>query len=298
MASCSYRWAKYFMLMIIVVFAALNSASLFAATYEQGKTFYEAGDYHKAYEIWRPLAKSGDRGAQFSLGILYHKGEGVDQAAKTATHLFKAAAEQDHAGAQYNLGNAYKHGRGVEQNEVETVHWWKKAALKELAAAQYNLGMQYYFGRGIPKDKTKAVEWYRRAAENGHKQAQQLFAVRDEESPQLNDLAISSGQSAPRREDWLLKQNPEFYTIQLASFKEQSKAVSFIAKSAIKDSMGFLRIKNNDETRHAVFYGSFGQMNQAKQALHALPNNLRHASPWIRKFSVIQKLAKTAPPSS
>ena len=287
-----HKLERHFVHLIVVLYLAVNSISLLAANYEQGKTFYELGEYHKAYETWLPLAKSGDMEAQFSLGTLYHKGEGINQENKMATHWFNAAAVQGHVGAQYNLGNAYKHGRGVEQNEAEAVRWWKKAAFEDLAAAQFNLGMQYYFGRGIHKDKNKAVMWYKRAAENGHKQARQLFIVRDEDSAQVNDLAIASGQPDPRREDRLLKQNPEFFTIQLASFKEQSNAVSFLANFAIKDSLDFFRIKNNDDIRYAVFYGSFKQKNQAEHALQTLPKNLRHASPWIRKFSVIQNLAK------
>ncbi len=298
MVNFSFRWIQYFILAAIVFFVAVGSTSSFAASYEQGQAFYDAGEYRKAFDSWHPLAESGDMRAQFGLGSLYHLGEGVDQEDKIATRWFKAAAEQGHVGAQYNLGNAYRHGRGVEQNDVEAARWWKMAAVKEMAAAQFNLGMQYYFGRGVPKDDTKAVMWYRRAAQNGHKQARKLFIVRDEGSFQPKDRETIGDLSQTQHKDWLLKQNPKFYTIQLASFKEQSNAVSFIGKSGIKDSVSVFQIKTNDEIRHTVFYGSFGQQIQAKQALHKLPMNLQRASPWIRKISTIQKLVKATPWSS
>ena len=145
--------------------------------YEAGKRAYLAGDYERALAIWQPLAESGDRFAQFSLGSLYFEGSGVEKDLEESARWFRAAAEQGYAPAQFNLGNAYKHGNGVPQDDLEAAEWWRKAAEQNFAPAQFNLGTQYYFGRGVPKDEQIAIAWYRRAAENGHAQAQRLFSV-------------------------------------------------------------------------------------------------------------------------
>lgn len=42
-----------------------------------GADAYKAADYHRAFEIWAPLAESGNRAAQFHLGALYLEGRGT-----------------------------------------------------------------------------------------------------------------------------------------------------------------------------------------------------------------------------
>ncbi|GIT24767.1 MAG: hypothetical protein CM1200mP41_08110 [Gammaproteobacteria bacterium] len=43
---------------------------------------------------WTPLAKQGDADAQFSLGVMYEKGEGVAKDNKAAVKWYTLAAEQ------------------------------------------------------------------------------------------------------------------------------------------------------------------------------------------------------------
>ena len=48
-----------------------------ATSVADGVTAYQAGDYTRAYDIWRPLAEAGDPQAQFHVGALYYEGRGV-----------------------------------------------------------------------------------------------------------------------------------------------------------------------------------------------------------------------------
>jgi TPR repeat protein len=53
---------------------------------------------------WFGLALQGDAEAQFNLGLLYVKGEGVPQDYVDAAEWYRRAAEQGHAGAQFATG--------------------------------------------------------------------------------------------------------------------------------------------------------------------------------------------------
>ena len=55
-------------------------------------------------------AKQGHAGAQFNLGVIYAKGQGIPQDNQQATHWFHLAAKQGHSGAQFNLGVMYSKG--------------------------------------------------------------------------------------------------------------------------------------------------------------------------------------------
>jgi len=95
----------------------------------EGLSAYFSGNYHKAADIWHPLAQQG------------------------------------HAKAQYWLGKMYDFGEGVPQDYAEAVKWYRRAAEQGYAVAQTNLGAMYDYGRGVPQDYAKAVAWYRCAAE-------------------------------------------------------------------------------------------------------------------------------------
>jgi len=53
---------------------------------------------------------------------------------------FHEQAEQGHAIAQFNLGVMYDKGEGVEKDYDEAFKWYRKAAEQGDADAQYNLG--------------------------------------------------------------------------------------------------------------------------------------------------------------
>jgi TPR repeat protein len=72
-----------------------------------------------------------------------------------------------HIYAQYNLGVMYGKGQGVPQDNNIAVKWWKLAAKQGYANVQFNLAVMYYKGQGVPKDYVYAHMWANLAAANG-----------------------------------------------------------------------------------------------------------------------------------
>ena len=71
-----------------------------AADFETGLEAFRNGDYKTAFTLWEPLAKAGDPEAQFSLGILYRRGLGVEPDYRQAMGWFERAAGRGHPSAQ------------------------------------------------------------------------------------------------------------------------------------------------------------------------------------------------------
>ena len=139
---------------------------------------YEKGigvdqDYTEAVDWYRMAAEQGDAIAQCNLGLCYKNGIGVDQDYTEAVDWYRMAAEQGDAIAQYNLGDCYVNGIGVDQDYVEAVKWYRLAAEQGDADAQCNLGNCYYFGRGVNKNIKKAQEYWTKAAELGNEEAKE-----------------------------------------------------------------------------------------------------------------------------
>ncbi len=84
----------------------------------------------------------------------------------------KALAEQGVAKAQYNLGNMYRKGQGVERDLKKAFKWAQKAAAQGNAGAQHQLGYFYdRLGHAIRRDNVAAYAWYSIALANGDKES-------------------------------------------------------------------------------------------------------------------------------
>ncbi len=100
--------------------------------FDEGWAAYQRGDFGTALREWQPLAEQGEATAQYNLGIMYKKGQGVPHDYAEAVKWYRRAAEQGSPGAQYNLGIMYGEGQGVPQDYVQAHLWWN------LSAAQGN----------------------------------------------------------------------------------------------------------------------------------------------------------------
>ena len=77
------------------------------------------------------------------------------------------AAERGNAQAQFSLGGMYDKGQGVRQDYAEAIRWYRKAAEQGYAKAQYNLGLMYANGHGVHQDFHLSKEWFGKACDGG-----------------------------------------------------------------------------------------------------------------------------------
>lgn len=85
-------------------------------------------DYRVGFEILSPLAKQGDRRAQYCIGLLYAQGKYLPLDFTRAREWYRLAAEQGHINAQNNLGLLFKQGKGGAQDMVRAYMWFDIAA--------------------------------------------------------------------------------------------------------------------------------------------------------------------------
>ena len=90
---------------------------------QEGLDAYNAGDYTTAFAKFAPLAHAGNAQAQFTLGTMYYKGNGVPQNDVKSAKWHHRAAEAGHASAQFTLGTMYATGKGVKQDNRISYMW-------------------------------------------------------------------------------------------------------------------------------------------------------------------------------
>ncbi len=160
------------------VLSALAAAALWGAAWaddlEQGLAAWRARDWAQAFVLLAPLAEAGVHEAEFALGEMYRKGEGVVADRQEALKLLARAAEAGHEGARLSLAQLYE-TEGEGQDLEATLQWLRRAAEEGGAEAWFQLGLHHI--RAEPhRDFAEAARWLRRAAEAGHREAQYFLA--------------------------------------------------------------------------------------------------------------------------
>lgn len=134
------------------------------ATLSLGKMYYDGArklprNYRKAMKYFRVVTKR------------YWNKEG-DVLANHPVDIEETAAK-----AAAYIGMMYLRGEGVEQNFATAMLWFKRGLANGEAMCQYEIGLMYLHGYGVPKDVFKAAEYFKAAAEQDFPAAQTRFGA-------------------------------------------------------------------------------------------------------------------------
>ena len=138
---------------------------------------YQAGAFDTAVALWKDEAQQGTTDAQYALGLVLLKGQGVRSNPKQSLQWFGIAAKAGNTTAMFNLGGMYWEGIGTTADPTMAVYWWTRAAEKRDPASQFNLGLAYYFGRGVPRNPAQATFWIQMAETNGYLGARSVLGL-------------------------------------------------------------------------------------------------------------------------
>lgn len=157
---------------VVTVDAEANAGNA-VAQYQYAQVKLSEGDLETAASFLRRASQKGVAPAQYELGKLYERGQGVDKDMIEARSLIQKAAEAGHVNAMYDYALFLAEGEGGAQSEADAVTWFNAAAELGLVDAQYNLGVVHAEGIGTPQDLTSALFWFEVAARAGDTGAEQ-----------------------------------------------------------------------------------------------------------------------------
>lgn len=144
---------------------------------------YQAGDFSEAF-AWCQRAAHGQLAwAQYHVGLMYRKGEGVAQDDREAARWYQMAADQNFPEAEQKLADLYCLGRGVPLNYERAATLYEKAAHRGNAEAQFQLAHLYATGQGVGHDYVVSRHWMRQAAMQGHEAAMRELKRREYRDP-------------------------------------------------------------------------------------------------------------------
>jgi uncharacterized protein len=85
---------------------------------------------------------------------------GIPQDFARAIRIYKLASTHGHPAAEYGLGIMRLRGQGMKAKPEQGLTWLSKAARKRYAPAQAYLGNLYWKGDNVVEDRTRALMWY------------------------------------------------------------------------------------------------------------------------------------------
>lgn len=95
--------------------------------------------------------------------------------------------------------------------------------------------------------------------------------------------------AALQREDWIARQDPLTYTLQLLSSMDQDALLGFVRSHPLND-LAYFESQREGRPWYSLIHGIFPDTAAARTAAEALPPELRKLRPWIRKLGDIQSL--------
>jgi localization factor PodJL len=125
-------------------------------------------------------AEKGQAVAQYRLGTLYERGQGVAVDPAKASHWYELSAAQGNRKAMHNLAVFY----ASKKDMANAARWFAKAASLGLSDSEFNLAVLYERGDGVPQSLVDAFKWYSIAATAGDIESKARVGVLQ---TQLND---------------------------------------------------------------------------------------------------------------
>ncbi len=97
--------------------------------YKKAEKLFIAKDYKQTLKILKKISSKEYPPANYLLGRLYARGDGIPRNFKTAYNFFHKAAQHGHLDAYRKLALMYKHGDGVKKNLKIANSYFKKASI-------------------------------------------------------------------------------------------------------------------------------------------------------------------------
>lgn len=250
-----------------------------------------AGANETSISALHDLADANDPHAELALYVIYDQGIGTAPSPRNALLWLRRAADHDIAEAQAELADRYYAGRGLPRDAGLALGWWRRAATQGYAPAQFNLAA--VLRGGSEREVAEAATWLQAAATAAYGPA--LAALGEATAPPLAVVEPTRMADTPRDRQWVLAQNPDAYTIHVATGDEPTALATMLAAHLKGQLTAIAAVEIGSEPQFIALYGAFADRDTALAALAEIPAALRFNAPRVRRFSVIHELLWSAP---
>ncbi|MBL3599947.1 MAG: SPOR domain-containing protein [gamma proteobacterium endosymbiont of Lamellibrachia anaximandri] len=91
------------------------------------------------------------------------------------------------------------------------------------------------------------------------------------------------------KNNWLLEQNPEHYTLQLIGVEQLASLRRFVARHGLEKQAGYIRTKRKGKAWYVLLWGVYPERDAAQKAKRKLPRSLKGRDAWARTVGSLQQ---------
>ena len=91
------------------------------------------------------------------------------------------------------------------------------------------------------------------------------------------------------KNNWLLEQNPEHFTLQLIGVEQLASLRRFVARHGLEKQAGYIRTKRKGKAWYVLLWGVYPERDAAQKAKRNLPRSLKGRDVWARTVGSLQQ---------
>jgi TPR repeat protein len=280
---------------------------LSVADYQSGLDAYNAGFYANALKDWKQVAESPPSNTNpaiyaetlYAIAMLYWLGQGVTKDYFNSSNWLHKAADLGHAGAQAKIGYLYTEGIAVRQDYSQAFQWFTRAARQGDKDGQYNLGIFYLNGWGTEQDTTLGKQYLAAATAQGDQAAEEALHSITTTSPVigrssadfLQPIQKDQPQATTYSKEWILRQDPDHYTIQVVGLRSRSRLETLTEGHKQLAPFASYAVQLDSKPIYILIQGIYTNVDAARKARDNFPRAIQKTDQlWIRQFGKIQEL--------
>ncbi len=109
---------------------------------------------------------------------------------------------------------------------------------------------------------------------------------------------IERSSAAPKREAWLLRQDPSHYMLQLLGVRNEAAVLAYVRRQNLKGDMAYFHTFYKGGDWYPLLYGVYPSRQAAMAAIEHLPAHIRSSRPWPRSIAAVQADIRAALPQA
>ncbi len=284
----------------------------------QARQAYAEKQYEASYKNLYHLANKNNKEAMYALGYLYYYGLGVESNPKIAQDLIRQSADQGYKPAMkalrlfsatkstftvdnYNQSYIADYSPPKSTNKKKTplalntsteeVQTTLPETTTESAAKAESLIKE--LAQTADATKPTTIENHAKNSNTTVERTYKLpnitiFKSRDIiKTNELLTTASNKKQNTSANNSWLNSQQPNKYTIQITTSKDQTEIEKFISHNNLTNKANTYSYLSNNEIWYGAGYGVYDNPSEAYKALSEMPINSKSRKPWVRQFKNI-----------
>ncbi len=217
------------------------------AEYAYAMILLEENKLIEGVKYLKDASKDGNRDAQYQLGKMYYKGNGVPKSKTNGFKLILSSAQKDQPFAQYDIAKIF-FSQSEESVKKNGVTWLTRAVINGNNKACSELYKLYYSGLLVAQDRKKHIEYLICSAKYGDNDARILLANYYEKG---NYIKMNHHKAA-------------YWNLELAKEGDDAASVKYAKyifsyhknnKSKIQEAMTYLDKSSESYTESAMMLG-------------------------------------------